>query len=725
MTSPPGFSTLTPIPGPNTNELPPITTSTFTVRSIKNTPLAYRAFTSANHDPMISPAFVEANYEVLDSLLREHRRQMRNKDLHTELNYFSEGYGEEREMEPRTARVSKTTPVLHTEYLRVQRQREGAEFEDALNRDEDSTGCVTTFVCWIEDYPLPDKLKMPSHVGYYDGKGDPENYLHLFKVHDIKQREGEITRDFVTRYTDNTFQIFGLHEEHRIFGFIHVLKTKSLVDFLSTDLPTTYKGSMEMTYTSIEAREALNEEAVTSGQLAQLVKGIKRGKAKVSDTQLGEWKKLVRDTAPIEALILMISREYRTSKRRSMEESVKRTGEITFPPVSGVNNSSDLVIVKVQVYERQVNRVYMDSGRSCEVIVLFLKVDFLGEHYWPLTEVPLEITIGESPFVRTKDLNFLIVRSDSPHNLLLGRTAMQRMSIVVSKIYEAIKFYTPRGIGTVFSTCVDAEERVIVNDKYLEPTIVIGKQLPTSFKKKMWDLLKSKADVFAWTYTDMTRILRTIMEGGKPFNTKHMLNEFKHIEPVKQKKRGLAPERNEAIWATYQRLIDRVFNNQIGRNLEVHVDDMVIKSDSEEDMLVNIQETFDKLQAINMKLNLRKCFYGVEERPFIGHLITKQGIKANPLKLKATSDLQPQKTRTDRHTVLNVNDDRTNNHGQDPLDILDRVRMNNTLEDPMSTITSVLNDSKDKDLRFKKAELEVAKGRLKVAFVEFIANFVS
>ncbi|GJY78051.1 phosphate transporter PHO1 homolog 10 isoform X1 [Tanacetum coccineum] len=72
-----------------------------------------------------------------------------------------------------------------------------------------------------------------------------------------------------------------------------------------------------------------------------------------------------------------------------------------------------------------------------------------------------------------------------------------------------------------------------------------------------------------------------------------------------------------------------------------------------------------------------------------------------------------------RHTDSNVNDDRTINHGQDPLDILDRVRMNNTLEDPMSTIRSVLNDSKDKDLRFKKAELEEAEGRLKVVFVEF------
>ncbi|GJX61940.1 reverse transcriptase domain-containing protein [Tanacetum coccineum] len=54
--------------------------------------------------------------------------------------------------------------------------------------------------------------------------------------------------------------------------------------------------------------------------------------------------------------------------------------------------------------------------------------------------------------------------------------------------------------------------------------------------------------------------------------------------------------------ATYQRLIDKVFGNQIRRNLEVYVNDIVIKSDSEEGMLVDIQETFDKLRAINIWL---------------------------------------------------------------------------------------------------------------------------
>ncbi|GKA09993.1 hypothetical protein Tco_0689426 [Tanacetum coccineum] len=71
------------------------------------------------------------------------------------------------------------------------------------------------------------------------------------------QRDGESTGAFVTRYTDDTLQILGLHEEQRISGFVHGLKTRSQVEFLSTYLPTTYKGLMEKTYTWIEVKEVL------------------------------------------------------------------------------------------------------------------------------------------------------------------------------------------------------------------------------------------------------------------------------------------------------------------------------------------------------------------------------------------------------------------------------------------------------------------------------------
>ncbi|GJX28428.1 hypothetical protein Tco_0236507 [Tanacetum coccineum] len=127
------------------------------------------------------------------------------------------------------------------------------------------------------------------------------------------------------------------------------------------------------------------------------------------------------------------------------------------------------------------------------------------------------------------------------------------MGIVVSTVYAIVNFYTPRGIGTVFSTyepnkveegqkkvkesipeatkdvliCTDALERIIVNDKHPKHTVVIGKQLTTSFKRKLQELLRSNADVFSLTYADMTWIPRT-MVGGNPLNTEHMLNEYKH-----------------------------------------------------------------------------------------------------------------------------------------------------------------------------------------------------
>nr|GEZ62832.1 reverse transcriptase domain-containing protein [Tanacetum cinerariifolium] len=144
-------------------------------------------------------------------------------------------------------------------------------------------------------------------------------------------------------------------------------------------------------------------------------------------------------------------------------------------------------------------------------------VSFSGEHSWPLGEVLLEITIGDDPFTRMQTLNFVTVRSNSPHNLLLERTTMQMIGILRTIMVEG------------------------------EQTIFIEKQLPTSFKRKLQDLLRSNGGVFAWTYVDITGILRTIMVEGKPFYTEHMLNEFKHIELVKKTNRGLAPELNEAI----------------------------------------------------------------------------------------------------------------------------------------------------------------------------------
>ncbi|GKE99957.1 hypothetical protein Tco_0023308 [Tanacetum coccineum] len=62
-------------------ERPLVTSTVFAATTLENTSFAYRASTSANPNPMISPDFVEANYEVLESILRERQRQIHNEDL--------------------------------------------------------------------------------------------------------------------------------------------------------------------------------------------------------------------------------------------------------------------------------------------------------------------------------------------------------------------------------------------------------------------------------------------------------------------------------------------------------------------------------------------------------------------------------------------------------------------------------------------------------------------
>jgi hypothetical protein len=82
----------------------------------------------------------------------------------------------------------------------------------------------------------------------------------------------------------------------------------------------------------------------------------------------------------------------------------------------------------------------------------------------------------------------------------------------------------------------------------------------------------------------------------------------------------------------------------MGRNLEVYVDDLVIKSRTEEDVIRDVEETFQTLRAVNMKLNPSKCIFGAEGGKFLGHLITTRCIKACPEKVEAIKKLRSPST---------------------------------------------------------------------------------
>ena len=95
--------------------------------------------------------------------------------------------------------------------------------------------------------------------------------------------------------------------------------------------------------------------------------------------------------------------------------------------------------------------------------------------------------------------------------------------------------------------------------------------------------------------------------------------------------------------ATYQRLVNHMFRTQIGRNIEVYVDDMLVKSLDEERHLDDLQETFNTLRRHQMKLNPKKCAFGVSSGKFLGFMVSQRGIEANPDKSQAILDMEPPK----------------------------------------------------------------------------------
>ena len=91
--------------------------------------------------------------------------------------------------------------------------------------------------------------------------------------------------------------------------------------------------------------------------------------------------------------------------------------------------------------------------------------------------------------------------------------------------------------------------------------------------------------------------------------------------------------------ATYQRLVNSMFQKQIGASMEVYIDDMLVKSTTAELHIAHLVKAFLVLKEYNMKLNPAKCAFRVSARRFLGFIVNNRGIEANPDKIKVVLDM--------------------------------------------------------------------------------------
>jgi hypothetical protein len=105
------------------------------------------------------------------------------------------------------------------------------------------------------------------------------------------------------------------------------------------------------------------------------------------------------------------------------------------------------------------------------------------------------------------------------------------------------------------------------------------------------------------------------------------------------------PEGLKNDGGSFSRMTAKVPHSQIGKNVLTYVDDIIVKSTKQENHIADLQETFANFKKVGLKLNPKKCVFGVKKGKFLGCLVSTKGIKANPSKIEDILRMEPPKSR--------------------------------------------------------------------------------
>ena len=92
--------------------------------------------------------------------------------------------------------------------------------------------------------------------------------------------------------------------------------------------------------------------------------------------------------------------------------------------------------------------------------------------------------------------------------------------------------------------------------------------------------------------------------------------------------------------SSYQRMMTRMFESQLGKNIEIYIDDMVVKIKIVSEHLGDLGNIFEVLRKYQLRLNASKCSFGVGSGKFLGYMVTHRGIEVNLDQIKAINNLQ-------------------------------------------------------------------------------------
>jgi hypothetical protein len=104
--------------------------------------------------------------------------------------------------------------------------------------------------------------------------------------------------------------------------------------------------------------------------------------------------------------------------------------------------------------------------------------------------------------------------------------------------------------------------------------------------------------------------------------------------------------------ATYQRAMNLIFHDLLRVILDVYIDDIVVKSDTNKSHLANLRLAFERMRKYGLKMNPLKCAFGVSAGKFLGFIIHQYGIEIDPQKIEAIQKIEAPKCKKDMEKFL-------------------------------------------------------------------------
>ncbi|GKV05557.1 hypothetical protein SLEP1_g17554 [Rubroshorea leprosula] len=262
-----------------------------------------------------------------------------------------------------------------------------------------------------------------------------------------------------------------------------------------------------------------------------------------------------------------------------------------------------------------------------------------------------------TPLVR-----FLVVKMASSFNIIIERPTLTEIRAIVSQSHLCMKFLTPMGVVTLKGNQevmgVELPDNKLEDDARATPAkeveeVQLDDSDPTKktvdYCKWVANLVLVKKSNGKWRMCiDYTNLNEAYSRDCHPLPSIDKL-----VEATSGNERLSLLDAYSGYHQVHMAPEDEVKTSfYIGRNLEVYVDDIVVKSLKAEDHLTDLAETFNNLRRHKMRLNLAKCVFDVEFGKFLGFIVFGRGIEVNPKKIKAIEEMKPPRSIKDLQRLV-------------------------------------------------------------------------